>query len=79
MKKYPSGNAQIEYIGGWQYNLPFVDDSGYENSHIGFECKYTQENSILSFYNVQGLQDGMTKEEVLALADKLLEIGKLMK
>jgi hypothetical protein len=78
MKEYPNGKAEVESIGGWQFNLPFINEEGYEESNIGFECKHVKEDSVLWFYDVKGLKDGMTKDEVLALAHMMLEIGKLM-
>ena len=78
MRKYPKGSPVFESIGSDQYNLPFIDETGNENSNIGFECETYKKDSILWFYDAKGLEDGLTKEEVKSLANKLLEIADEM-
>lgn len=75
MKKYANGVPKFEYIGGNQWNLPFIGDLGLEDSDIGFEMK----KDVLWFYQTQGLEDGLNWKEMKALGEVLLEMSEQAK
>lgn len=74
MRNYKDNLPEFVNIGGHQWNLPFVDETGFENSDIGFECK----SNLLSFYNIEGLKEGITATEVFALSKILLQMAEEM-
>lgn len=71
MRKY-NGEPKFEYIGGNQFQLPYMTEQGWEDSEIGFEMK----NDYLWFYNVKGLKDGLNWKEMKALGEIMLEMSE---
>ncbi|PLS19142.1 hypothetical protein CVD28_01670 [Bacillus sp. M6-12] len=71
-KHYANGEPKFEAIGGCQYQLPYINAQGYEDSDIGFEY----EDGLLWFYNRKGLKEGMDLQEMKALATILTQLIK---